>query len=95
MIPVSFTVDKLTCAGTGTNWSVRHTDGPATCRRRPVIRPSSQTISPSCVLSSIPMAAPPSCLRKEAGKISRPVGLLSVSHPYQLSDHIIEMIDAL
>lgn len=66
MIPVSFTVDKLTCAGTGTNWSVRHTDG-----------------------------RPPSCLRKEAGKISRPVGLLSVSHPYQLSDHIIEMIDAL
>ena len=65
MIPVSFTVDKLTCAWTGTNWS-----------------------------SGIQMAVP-SCLRKEAGNISRPVGLLSVSHPYQLSDHIIEMIDAL
>ena len=57
MIPVSFTVDKLTCAWTG--------------------------------------MAVPSYLRKEAGNISRPVGLLSVSHPYQLSDHIIEMIDAL
>ncbi len=65
MIPVSFTVYKLTCAGTGTNWSVRHTDG------RPKLP------------------------KKEAGNISRPVGLLSVSHPYQLSDHIIEMIDAL
>ena len=94
MIPVSFTVDKLTCAGTGTNWSVRHTGRPATCRRRPVIRPPSQKIRPSCVLPSIPMAVP-SYLRKEAGNISRPVGLLSVSHPYQLSDHIIEMIDAL
>lgn len=66
MIPISFTVYKLTCAGTGTKLE--------------------------CPAYRWP---PPSCLRKEAGKISRPVGLLSVSHPYQLSDHIIEMIDAL